>query len=140
MLLDHEEYKRWIRSSYLTLESAKRDKEAGDHAWACFKSHQAAEKALKALLWGIGEPAIGHSLVKLLNLIQEKLAGDTPEDIKNATLKLSRYYIPTRYPDVWSEGTPEEYYSLTDSEEALELAGKIIKWVEWIWRKLENIE
>jgi len=50
--LDVSEYERWTRSAVRTLESAERDAEHGDYNWACFKAHQAAEKALKALLWG----------------------------------------------------------------------------------------
>ena len=136
--LDYEEYSRWMKSAYLTLDSARRDKESGDHTWACFKAHQAAEKALKALLWGVGEPTTGHSLVKLLNATQETLAKKAPGEISDAALKLSRYYIPTRYPDVWSEGIPEEYYSASDSEEAITLAKKVIEWVEEEWRELER--
>ena len=136
--LDYGEYNRWMRSAYLTLDSARRDKASGDHVWACFKAHQAAEKALKAILWGIGEPTPGHSLVKLLNTVQEKLAKKAPEKISEAALKLSRYYIPTRYPDVWSEGVPEEYYSASDSEEAVELAERMMEWVEETWRGLER--
>jgi hypothetical protein len=51
--LDEGEFERWMRSALRTLESARRDLDGGDYNWACFKSHQAAGKALKALLWGV---------------------------------------------------------------------------------------
>ena len=60
--LDEGEFERWKRSALRTLESARRDLDGGDYNWACFKSHQAAEKALKALLWGVGRPRSGHAL------------------------------------------------------------------------------
>ena len=42
-----------MRSATRTLESAKHDADHGDYNWACFKAHQAAGKALKALLWAV---------------------------------------------------------------------------------------
>jgi len=63
--LDEGEFERWMRSAEATLSSARRDAEGGDYGWACFKAHQAAEKALKALLWGSGNPTYGHSLKRL---------------------------------------------------------------------------
>jgi HEPN domain-containing protein len=29
---------------------------------------------------------------------------------------LDKYYIPTRYPNAWSEGAPEDYYTREDGE------------------------
>lgn len=52
--LDDAEFERWMRSALKTLESARRDLEFGDYNWACFKAHQVVEKALKAVLWGLG--------------------------------------------------------------------------------------
>jgi len=50
--LDDNE-RRLMKSTELTLESAKRDLEFGDYSWTCFKTHQAVEKALKAFLWAV---------------------------------------------------------------------------------------
>ncbi len=61
-MLDEDEYKRWIAMAKKTLESARRDLEGGDYNWACFKSQQSAEFAVKAILWGIGEPRYGHAV------------------------------------------------------------------------------
>lgn len=49
-MLDKEEFERWRRQARGILTSARRDKEAGDYAWACFKAEQAGQFALKALL------------------------------------------------------------------------------------------
>jgi HEPN domain-containing protein len=69
--LDEGEFERWMRSALRTLESARRDLNGGDYNWACFKSHQAAEKALKALLWGVGRPRSGHALTRLVRHVGE---------------------------------------------------------------------
>jgi len=136
-MLDDKEYQRWIRSARYTLESARRDYKAGDYVWACFKSHQAAEKAVRALLWGIGSPKIGHSITRLLKHLQA-LGLEVPENIYEKAMVLDKYYIPTRYPDVWSEGAPEEYFSRREAEEALSYASDIVEWVEGLWRRLSS--
>ena len=110
-MLDHSEFNRWMESARRTLESAKRDARYGDYNWACFKAHQVAEKVLKALLWGCGKPRVGHSLPRLLKGIEEELGVTPSDDIREACVRLNKFYTPTRYPDAWSEGIPEEYYS-----------------------------
>ena len=70
-MLDTDEFNRWIDSAMKTLESAKRDFNAKDYNWACFKAQQAVEKALKAILWGIGKPRIGHALKKIMEAVRE---------------------------------------------------------------------
>ena len=91
--------KRWFMSALKTLESAKLDYDHGFYSWACFKSHQAAEKALKALLWGLGRPRTGRSLPVLLSWLGNVL-GNIPDDIKEYCIRLNKMYIPTRYPCV----------------------------------------
>jgi len=133
---DEGEFDRWIKSALRTIDSAKRDLDGGDYNWSCFKSHQAVEKALKAVLWGVGKPRVGHSLIHLLSYLKEDIGVEVPEDISNACIVLSKYYTPTRYPDVWSEGIPEEYYSKREAEEAIKLAIHVIEWVRELWRRL----
>jgi len=134
--LDEEEFERWMRSALRTLESARRDLDGGDYNWACFKSHQAAEKALKALLWGVGRPRSGHALTRLVRHIGESLGVEVSEDLVQACATLDKYYVPTRYPNAWSEGSPEDYYTRRDAEEAIRLASQVIEWVSELWRRL----
>lgn len=49
-----------------TLESARRGAGGGDYNWVCFKAQQAAEFAVKAFLYGIGQPRAGHAVSVLL--------------------------------------------------------------------------
>jgi len=53
-IFDQEEYRRWMKQAEATLSSAKRDKDYGDYNWCCFKAQQAAEFAVKGLLYGVG--------------------------------------------------------------------------------------
>lgn len=134
-IVDEAEFNRWIKSAILTLRSAKKDSDSGDYNWACFKSHQAAEKALKALLWGLGAPRTGHSLIELGNALKN-VGIEVPDDIYEVVTRLSKFYIPTRYPDAWSEGVPEDYYTEIEAREAIDFAEKVISWVENVWKKL----
>ncbi|MEM0153973.1 MAG: HEPN domain-containing protein [Ignisphaera sp.] len=133
--VDEAEFSRWIRSAILTLRSAKRDYDGGDYNWTCFKAHQSAEKALKALLWGLGSPKAGHSLIELGNTLRD-MGVELPRDIYEALARLSKFYVPTRYPDAWSEGIPEDYYTEGEAREAIEFAEKVVTWVTAVWRKL----
>ncbi len=137
-MLDSKEFNRWIESAKRTLESARHDLEVGDYNWTCFKAHQAAEKALKALLWGLGAPRTGHMLPMLLNYIREELGLEPPRDITEACMRLNKMYTPTRYPDVWPEGIPEDFYSESEAREAIDLAKRVIEWVESAWRELSR--
>ncbi|MEM2021859.1 MAG: HEPN domain-containing protein [Zestosphaera sp.] len=128
---------RWVKSALRTLESARVDHAHGFYSWACFKAHQVAEKALKALLWGLGSPRVGHSLLTLLSELGGVL-GEIPEGVRESCVRLNKYYIPTRYPDVWSEGIPEEQYSEKESLEAIAMAEEVVKWVEGVWKLLRK--
>lgn len=119
---------RWLSQADHTRGSAQRDAEAGDFAWSCFKAQQAGEYALKALLRGLGRPAHGHALRRLLIDLRE-LALEIPAEVHQAAQALDRHYVPTRYPDAFPEGSPHEYYNLSAAEEAIDAANKIIGWV-----------
>jgi HEPN domain-containing protein len=134
-LIDDEEYKRWIEMSKRTLLSAEGDLGRGDYNWACFKAHQAAEYAVKALLHGLGLTPKGHSISLLLHNIPREL---NPDEILDHAKTLDKYYIPTRYPNAWSEGIPTDYYTLNDSKQAVSYASMIIDWVEGKWKSLRK--
>ncbi|MCD6563724.1 MAG: HEPN domain-containing protein [Thermoproteales archaeon] len=137
--LDFDEFNRWIRSAEKTLESTIADLEYRNYSWVCFKSHQAAEKSLKALLWGTGNPKIGHSLVSLLTYIKE-MGIDIPKKIFEICSILSKYYMITRYPDTWESGIPEDYFTEKEAREALKYTEELIEWVRETWEKLSKYE
>jgi len=61
---------------------------------------------------------------------------DIPREAFTAARKLDNMYIPTRYPDVWSEGTPMDYYTEAECREAISEADRLIRWVERTWESL----
>jgi HEPN domain-containing protein len=42
---------------------------------------------------------------------------------------LEKFYIPTRYPDAYPEGSPYEFYDTEEAEKALKCSSKIIEFV-----------
>jgi len=136
-VLDKKEFERWLKQATYTLESAKRDREARDYAWACFKAEQAGQFALKALLRGLGRPAFGHSTSTLLEKVRE-LGISVPQEIMDSARELERHYIPSRYPDSYPAGIPLEYYRDKDAEESISSAEKIVEFVKKVWEDAQS--
>ncbi len=100
----------------------------GIYEEACFESRQAAEKAVRALLNYLHKERRGHSLLFLAS----EASIDVPDNVKRCILDLDKHYIPSRYPDVFDEGAPLDYYSEEDAEACLSCVKKIIDWVKSI--------
>ncbi len=130
--LDNDEFERWLASAISTLKSAMTDRSAGFYNWACFKSQQSAEYAVKAFLKGIGSDSFGHSVSLLLK------KADFDNKLINVAKTVDKYYIPTRYTDAWAEGSPEDYYTLDNANEAIECSESIIKEIENRWKSLKK--
>lgn len=77
---------------------------------------------------GLGQPAYGHALTRLLGQLGE--AGLEVGNVASAGQLLDRHYIPTRDPDAYAEGSPHEYYDDRTAKEAQNAAAQIISWVE----------
>ncbi|MFX1298727.1 MAG: HEPN domain-containing protein [Promethearchaeota archaeon] len=129
MNFDDVEYERWMKQAKNTLEGAQKDLDTEQYNWSCFKSHQAAEFSLKAILYGFGATPFGHSLIKLLNsLTQLKSIDISP--IKSHANTLDRHYIPSRYANSYASGSPYEYYDSQTATDAIKCAEKIVNFVE----------
>jgi len=115
----------WLRQALRDLEHAEKSVELGDYEWACFASHQAAEKAVKALYNHLGIEVWSHSVTRMLRDLPDKYRPS--EDFIDIARKLDRHYIPARYPNFHSEGAPLDYYSRDDAERAVEYARRIVE-------------
>ncbi len=104
------------------LEKARLDREHGYHEWACFTAHQAAEKALKAVVQRRGSSARGHSLLRLLEAV-----GSEEDNRLHAARVLDRYYIQARYPNGFPSGAPLEHFDEVLSREAVDAADTIVR-------------
>ena len=128
---DKDEFDRWFNESLYTFESALHDKEIKFYNWACFKFQQAGEFAIKALLKAYGKNALGHSLLKLLEEIETLGISLSPE-LKSCARTLDMYYIGTRNPDAYPDGSPHEFFDENSANIATDCSQKIIDFVKGI--------
>lgn len=129
-----EEARRWFLQSVRDLKAAGDSLEDGNYEWSCFQAQQAAEKAVKALLFAHGRSPWGHSIVELL----DHLRGLEPvaEDLYIWARELDRHYIPSRYPNAFESGYPSMYYDRPTAERALGTARSIVEWVRRCLREI----
>lgn len=113
----------WLRQADADLRLARHARDGKSHDWACFASQQAAEKALKAVLMSRGADAWGHTVTVLLGVIA---GDDTPEELVICAKTLDKHYIPTRYPNGLDAGTPADFYTRKDSDDAIACAERLI--------------
>lgn len=118
----------WLRQARRDLDHAYRSLAAGDHEWACFAAHQAAEKAVKALLMARGIDAWGHAVTFLLGLLPE--GERVPAALQERVKELDRHYAGARYPDAYPAGAPFQFYNETTARSVVEIAAEVIALVE----------
>lgn len=53
-----------------------------------------------------------------------------PDELVDACARLNLYYIPTRYPDAFSSGSPSEKFTKSQSEKALNDAKEVLDFVK----------
>ncbi|SMB95842.1 HEPN domain-containing protein [Thermanaeromonas toyohensis ToBE] len=129
MIAGEQEYMAWVRYADDDLKAAEELIKAGLYNLACFHSHQAAEKYLKAFLvkHRINPPRI-HKLPVLVGLCQQ--AGAEIEELKEDALILDMYYIPTRYPTAPVGSLPEGLPNEDDAKKALDIAKRVRDFVK----------
>lgn len=118
--------KDWLRQAVRDLEHAGNARAAGHHEWACFASHQAAEKALKAVLQSQGKDALGHALAVPL----AECAAKPPADLVRRAKSLDKHYIPARYPNGLPAGAPMDFYTDAEAKKAVTDADAIVRWCQ----------
>lgn len=114
----------WLRQAERDLEEARAAEAAGRHEWACFASHQAAEKAVKALHLHLGQEAWGHVVAKLLRELPPD--AKVPAGLVDKAHVLDGHYIAPRYPNSHPEGAPFEHYGPLQSGDAIRHAREIL--------------
>ncbi|MGH2760858.1 MAG: HEPN domain-containing protein [Actinomycetota bacterium] len=132
-MVDEPEFERWRTEAGRALESARLQVDAGLHNWACFLAEQAAQLAVKAFLHGVGQAPWGHDLVVLGRAFALVMAEGWPPDSDQPLARLSRHYIPARYPDAHPSGPAGDHYRREDADEAIVDASRIIDLVDRSW-------
>ncbi len=115
----------WFRQAEADLRHARHARDDGDFDWSAFASHQAAEKAIKAVFQKLHLDAWGHALSILLGHLPEGAGADT--SVLDAAKELDKHYIPTRYPNGFERGAPVDFYTRAEAERAIAHAELIIE-------------
>ncbi len=115
----------WLAQADRDLRHAENSLRAGEHEWACFAAHQAAEKAVKALHLHLGQEAWGHLVERLL----AELPVTAPAELVDRAKVLDTFYIPPRHPNSHPEGAPFEHYGPLQSEGGISHAREVLAFV-----------
>lgn len=119
----------WLHQALADLDLARVSAEAGHHEWACFASHQAVEKALKALHLQRGQQNWGHGLGRAfreLPPLDRSALEKTVPDLEDRLRILDALYIPTRYPDSLPDGAPTDHFGRLQSNDAFRHARALV--------------
>ncbi|MBT9259754.1 MAG: HEPN domain-containing protein [Clostridiales bacterium] len=85
----------WLKQASRDLRHAENSVSQGDFEWAAFAAHQAAEKAVRALLQYHGIDAWGHSVYFLLRGLSQQVG--IPQELEDLAKALDRHYLAPRY-------------------------------------------
>ena len=118
-------YLDWFRQAEADLRHARNALDDGDFEWSCFATHQAAEKAVKAVFQKAGMDAWGHTLTALIGRLPQ--IKSAPDNIVNCSKILDKHYIPTRYPNGFDSGAPTDFYTEEEAQKAIQCAEEIIE-------------
>ncbi|MCL6557381.1 MAG: HEPN domain-containing protein [Firmicutes bacterium] len=123
-----ERSKDWLNQAQRDLDSAAVMMQNGIFEWTCFVSQQAAEKAVKAVLQKMNAAAWGHSVFDLLRILAKRVS--VSDELLDCARALDKYYIPTRYPNGFESGSPYEYFTRRDAEDAVFCGRRIFEFCE----------
>jgi len=120
------EARRWFQQAYYDLKATHWNIEGGFYDTACFLAQQAAEKALKSILYFTGarrKALMTHSTVEMVREAGKKI--NSLVDLINEARELDLHYIPSRYPNGIPSGYPHQFYGRKNADQALAAAEKI---------------
>jgi len=118
-----EEAQRWWQQAHHDLDTAKKMFRAKIYYSSAFFCHQAAEKALKALIIQLRRtmPPKTRNLVLLAGEVK------VPEKILSRLRLLNPEYVASRYPNA-ANAVPAENYDAPKTRMLLRAAGEVMKW------------
>jgi len=129
-----EEGLRWLDQAEADLKTSRDCLKDGNYYASAFFSQQAAEKALKGLLYSHGYRAIiTHSVVDLLE--ESAKFGDEFGELLDRGKELDRHYIGSRYPNFYPSGAPYKFYTEEMAKTCLSYAESILSEVRKFLRK-----
>ena len=120
----NEEATRWLTQATEDLKTAQILFDSDRYGPCAFYCQQAAEKALKAVLYNIGERPWGHSGSSLLDQICIVLKIDADDAPQAESTALDEHYMRPRYPD--ARAAIESEYDQEIAHDALQDAQAVL--------------
>ncbi|RMI08872.1 MAG: HEPN domain-containing protein [Calditrichaeota bacterium] len=121
-------YQDWFRQAESDLNHCENSRKMGDYDWACFAAHQAAEKAVKALMEFLGEKHRQHFISELLEVLAQKIP--IPDSLKHGAFILDGFYLSSRYPQVFDSGAPVDHLTAEDARIGYATARKMVEFCQ----------
>ncbi len=133
------EARRWFVQSQADLAVVRLLRTEKHYAAACFHAQQAAEKALKAVLFSQGSRVVwGHSVRELAR--QCEVHDPAFAGVAGEAALLDQFYIPTRYPNgLPSPAVPSETYTDAQACDALQAVERVIEIAERFLRSRTGV-
>lgn len=119
---------RWLKQAGDDMTTAQILLESERYGPCAFFCQQAAEKALKSVLYAVGERPWGHSIPSLLDQVAVVLGVDVESTPVSEVEALDEHYMRPRYPDAQPEVAAE--YDRATAELALEHARTVMAFAE----------
>jgi HEPN domain-containing protein len=119
---------RWLKQASDDMITAEILLESARYGPCAFFCQQAAEKALKSVLYAVGERPWGHSIPSLLDQAAVVLGVDAKDAPVSEVEALDEHYMRPRYPDAQPEVTAE--YDRATAESALEHARTVMAFAQ----------
>ncbi len=126
--MDDKAYAIWISEAKNDFEGGKVLLKSKRYNLAVFHFSQAAEKAVKALLYFEGAKPWGHTILNLL-LEYEKKGHAIPALVKQHAQDLEKSYLDSRYPEVSLALGPKDKYDKKSTAEARDKAKEMLDFV-----------
>lgn len=112
----------WLQQAERDLAHAEHAVDDADYEWAAFAAQQAAEKAVKAVIYATGGEPWGHSIVALMEAMRDPVS----DGLMEAAQRLDKHYFATRYPNGLPAGYPGKLYIRGEAEDAIADAGAVV--------------
>jgi len=129
----------WLNEAKWDLDNAKILFKNKRYSTSMFHSQQAAEKAVKALLFSCNINGWGHVIISLLKKYRE-IKNREISLIEKEVIYLYKQYIPTRYPDALPGIEPHKAFDKEEAKISIKYTEKILNFVEEEIKFFKEIE
>ena len=127
--MEEKRFSLWFAEATNDLDGGKILLKAKRYNLAVFIFTQAAEKAVKALLYLTKAKPWGHAILNLL-IEYENQGHAVPSELKEFAQELENSYLDSRYPGISESMGPKDLYDKESAKAAMEKTKAILDFVK----------